>query len=73
MFIKVETRVCPECGSTSEIMVDWYNHKLWTEGKMLVQDAFPHLTKSERETLMTGYHSKCWDIAIGYTDEQEEE
>jgi hypothetical protein len=56
------TRVCPKCGEPS------YLKKVPTEGFMAwqagasVQRALPDLTVDQREVLMTGYHSECFDL-----------
>ena len=35
----------------------------WESG-VLIQDALPELSASEREQLMTGIHAECWDRAF---------
>ncbi len=52
--------VCPRCGKTFKIRVypeDWSNYK----NGMLIQDALPYLSDSERELLMSGLCPDCWD------------
>lgn len=36
----------------------------WLEGRALVQDAFPHLSPSEREFLLTGTTDEEWHDAF---------
>jgi hypothetical protein len=36
----------------------------WRSGQ-LIQDVFPDLTPDVREQIMTGYHSACFDLAMG--------
>jgi hypothetical protein len=39
--------------------------KLWAHEGMLIQDAFPMLTREEREFIMTGITSEEWDSVMG--------
>ena len=49
-------------------------YKAWCNKEILVQDAFPHMSKEEREVLMTGTHPDCWNIMwAGFDDEEEGE
>ena len=59
---------CPFCGAVSNLTLNWEDYAKWQEGA-LVQDAFPYLTPNERELLITGICSDCWDRMFG-TDEQ---
>ena len=43
---------------TLQITEEAYNR--WKVRHELIQDVFPHLTKDEREFLMTGYTPKDW-------------
>lgn len=52
--------VCPFCHKRQEVEVDTYKYILWNAGGLLIQDAFPELSPSERELLMTGICNKCW-------------
>ena len=72
MFIKALTPDCPICGVSSDIMVDFDMYKAWCNKEILVQDAFPHMSKEEREVLMTGTHPDCWTIMwAGFDDDEE--
>lgn len=51
---------CPRCGDTDHIWVNADDHVAWKEGT-LIQEALPYLSKIEREQLMTGLCSPCWD------------
>ena len=58
MYI-IET-VCPFCGCVETVTVhpcDWIKY----ENGGLVQDCFPYLTASQRERLISGICSDCWD------------
>ena len=40
---------------------------------MLIQDAFPELSKEDRERLITGICPKCWKELFGDEDEEDDE
>ena len=62
---------CPFCGLIHEVAVNEMDYLDWQDGK-LAQDAFPYLSASDREMLISGICSSCWDGMFG-TDEEEEE
>ena len=74
--IKVEKQ-CPMCGkftkkilntkATSQQITDYYY------GRILIQDAFPDLSASEREFIKTGYCDKCQSILFAPPDEEDDE
>jgi len=58
--ITIPTR-CPRCATARGIDVrqsDWDSYKAGA----YIQDAFRDLSANDREALMTGYCSSCWDI-----------
>ena len=57
--------ICPFCGKVSEISIDFDKFMEWKEGKK-VQDAFPELSPSERELLITGMCSECQKKVFGF-------
>lgn len=62
--IMVVTPPCPGCGRQRAYSLDRVRYARFVGG-MHVQDAFPDLGVSERERLVTGYCSPCWDRDIG--------
>lgn len=60
MKISVKCYPCPGCGIRHRVPVEESDFYRWQKG-MLIQEAFPYLTDSQREMLMTGYDKKCWD------------
>lgn len=42
-------------------------HKEWENGAH-VQDAFPNLSAGDREQIITGTHSECWNQLFGGTE-----
>lgn len=55
--------LCPRCHEPSQVRkLDPFAVNAWQNEGVFVQDAFPHLTKADRETLMSGYHDECFDL-----------
>ena len=61
---------CPFCGHDNVIEVNKMDYLDWQDG-MLAQDAFPYLSASDREMLITGICPTCWD-GMFETDEEED-
>lgn len=53
-------RHCTFCGKAATTIVPAQGLWDWEHG-MFAQNAFPDLTAGEREQLITGTHSECWD------------
>ena len=53
-------RECPICGCYHKVLVDEDDYIAWKNGDLLAQEAFPYLTASEREILMSGICRTCW-------------
>ena len=56
--IKIET-TCPFCSKKQVVTVKSEDYDKWKNGE-LIQTAFPYLTPSEREALITGICDDCW-------------
>ena len=63
---------CPFCGRANEVEVNEMDYLDWQDGK-LAQDAFPYLSASDREMLISGICSSCWDGMFGTGEEEEED
>ena len=63
-MITVATPRCMLCGQSGIVMADELGLEAW-QGGVLIQDALPTLTSSQREQLMTGIHDECWNNAFG--------
>jgi hypothetical protein len=50
---------CPFCGNVRHIVVDINSYTRWQSGE-LIQRAFPKLSPSQREGLMTGICDSCF-------------
>ena len=61
-------RTCPFCGTVTEVEVDKKGCAQYTNGA-LVQDAFPNLTATEREVIISGICPACQDTLFGDEDE----
>lgn len=55
---------CPFCGRGNEVEVNETDYWDWDDG-MMVQDAFPYLSAGEREMLISGCCSTCWNKMFG--------
>ena len=63
---------CPFCHKAHEIAVNEMDYLDWQDGK-LAQDAFPYLSASDREMLITGIDDECWSGMFGTGEEEEED
>lgn len=61
-------KTCVMCGTTHEIRVKTADYRRWRQGAY-IQDAMPYLTANEREILMSGICSTCFDAL--YPEEEE--
>ena len=52
---------CPWCGTRNKVFVKPSDYMRWELEGILVQAAFPYLSADERELIMTGICSPCWD------------
>lgn len=63
MNVQVITRACPMCLEPTYLDVDEDGLLKWEAGSF-IQDAFPSLTRDQRELLLTGLHLECWNKAF---------
>jgi hypothetical protein len=63
---------CPICSQTSAVLVELEGYSAWFNGS-LIQVAMPYLSPNEREGLMTGICSDCWDNMFSDDDEDSED
>ena len=54
------TATCVGCNDLLYVVADSADFEKW-EGGMMVQDAFPYLSASDREILISRTCEKCWD------------
>lgn len=71
MMITIENR-CPFCGKKVEVEVEHSQYVEWLNGAM-VQDAFPTLSATHREMLLTGMCPKCQVMIFGSADDDEDD
>lgn len=65
------TKTCPFCGKTTRIEVDETAFANWQNG-MLIQDALPMTTATEREVIKTGMCVACQNMIFGEPCEEED-
>lgn len=63
---------CSQCHQYYVVEVAEQDFAAWQEGKY-VQDAFPYLSKADRELLISKTCNRCWYEMFGDCSEQEEE
>jgi hypothetical protein len=51
---------CPFCSERTDLLINKFAYARWQKG-MLVQDAFPKRSATDRETLISGLCEKCQD------------
>lgn len=51
---------CPSCNNKRTLKVDFNSLHNWVMGSVLVQRAFPDLSDTDREALITGICDTCW-------------
>ena len=56
----VITKICRHCGGHTSFLGNPESVIRWQEGE-LVQNVWPHVNAGDRETLISGIHSGCWD------------
>ena len=52
---------CPFCGKTQNVVVETADYVDFRKRKH-AQDAFPYLSASERELLISGLCAECWNF-----------
>lgn len=65
--IDYKTKKCMFCGKSQTLKLPVDGYSKWRSGAF-VQSAFPKLSPQERELLITGVDSKCWDANMGDED-----
>lgn len=59
-MMRITTPTCVLCNTPSVFMLDTGDIDKYRDGA-LIQDAFPHLSAEDRETIMSGTHAECWN------------
>ena len=60
----VETPLCSWCGSKGYLEVPTEGLARRQAGA-LIQDAFPEMSRPEREQIVSGTHPECWEKMFG--------
>jgi hypothetical protein len=71
-MIATKTLTCPGCGGTTIVICSKAVAAEWETLKRpaLPVDLFPQANRDQRETLMSGFHSVCWDKMFETTEEE---
>ena len=67
------TKQCSWCGDFIVIEMTYRQHEAYVGKTSYVQDIFPHISKEDREMLISGTHAHCWNEMFAELDEEEEE
>ena len=59
---------CPMCGSSTQVLTNGRDYDRW-RGGLVIQEAMPYLSLTEREMLQTGICGPCWDHYMVPSDE----
>lgn len=60
---------CTVCEEQSVVRVKEADYEAWNTRKLFIQEAFPYLSADERELLVSGTHSSCWDTLFDAEEE----
>ena len=64
--------ICPFCGAEHSVMVEMEDYLAWQDGE-LAQNAFPYLSATEREQLISHICPACQEKIFGVDEEDEDE
>lgn len=62
-MIRVDCK-CPMCGNVNQVTISEAQWWRWQMGE-LIQNVAPELSPEERELLISGTCSKCWNKMFG--------
>ena len=62
------SRQCPLCGKINTVEVKEEDYMDYQNGAF-AQDCFPYLTRDEREIIISGICTKCWDVMFKDTED----
>ncbi len=68
--IAVKTKTCIVCNEYEVWTLNRQAVESWQGGE-LIQNAFPDMTMGDRELLISGTHSSCWDKLFPKEEEEE--
>lgn len=67
IWTRIETPRCSWCGYKGELEVPMSGLVARNQGA-LIQDAFPEMSRPEREQIVSGTHPECWEKMFGGFD-----
>jgi hypothetical protein len=70
--VPVLSKECPFCREVSTVLVVPSEYTAWQAGEF-IQTAMPSLSADERELLISGVDSDCWDEYMRDPDEKDDE
>jgi hypothetical protein len=70
--IAVKTKTCCVCDKFEVLTLNRQAVESWQEGEY-IQNAFPDMSDGDRELLISGTHSECWDKLFPAEGDEEDE
>lgn len=71
-IVVIKCPKCPVCGLSGMVIAPLSAWNEYANG-MHVQNAFPMLNADQREMIVSGTHSKCWDELWGDDEDYEDD
>jgi hypothetical protein len=70
--IAVKTKTCCVCDKFEVLTLNRQAVERWQDGEY-IQNAFPDMSDGDRELLISGTHSECWDKLFSAEGDDEDE
>ena len=65
---------CKQCGTIKEFCFPDITYDCWRKGEVNIQDAFPHMSRGDREIMISGFCGDCFEKLLSeLVDEDEKE
>ncbi len=71
-IVEFKCKPCPFCGKQSILELRADKIRDWQDWQH-IQDAFPELTADQRELMLSGTDSDCWDKYMKLDDDEDDE
>jgi hypothetical protein len=66
-------RTCFHCEEESSFRISYEEYKRLFINEEYIQDVYPNMPKEDREFMISGTHSHCWNEMFADLDEDAEE
>lgn len=65
------SKSCMHCGEESHFTLTYDEYVRLIVNNEYIQDVFPHLSKEDREVMISGTHPKCWNEMFPIIEDDE--